>query len=296
MNTEKIGKFIAVKRKEKNMTQKQLATKIGITDRAVSKWERGMGCPDISLLEGLSKVLDISVVELLNGEEMEDPTIIEKDLIKSMNYSNEYTKSKIKNNLNTILTTVIISVSLMLIIFNIINSYLLNISYKITQVTGTEQLVSNVEVLFERVLSDQGKFSDEDYEKIVKHVNDAKQVLNDKTKEYLLKEEYTMKDYYNFQEYYKENIQDFYLNGRQYTEYYILLKYDQNMVDNLLKYQQNFNFLGSVNTNFMSYVYSSYKYNIDLENVNMPLVYIISLYSSEHMLLNDIIEVGDISE
>ena len=69
MNTEKIGKFISIKRKEKNYTQKELALKLGVTDRAVSKWERGLGCPDISLLEDLSKILDISIVELLNGEQ-----------------------------------------------------------------------------------------------------------------------------------------------------------------------------------------------------------------------------------
>ena len=89
MNTEKIGKFIAQKRKEKNYTQKELALKLGVTDRAVSKWERGLGCPDISLLEDLSKILDISIVELLNGESKEDLKILEKDLINSMRISKE---------------------------------------------------------------------------------------------------------------------------------------------------------------------------------------------------------------
>lgn len=53
MNQEKIGKFILKLRKEKNMTQKELANKIGVTDRAISKWENGRGLPDLSLMKPL---------------------------------------------------------------------------------------------------------------------------------------------------------------------------------------------------------------------------------------------------
>lgn len=68
MNENKIGQFIAECRKEKNMTQKELAEQLHITDKAVSKWERGLSCPDISLLTPLSKILDVTTGELLNGE------------------------------------------------------------------------------------------------------------------------------------------------------------------------------------------------------------------------------------
>ena len=61
MDYEKIGKFILECRKEKNMTQKQLASLIGVTDKAVSKWERGLGCPDVSILGELSNALDIGI-------------------------------------------------------------------------------------------------------------------------------------------------------------------------------------------------------------------------------------------
>ena len=54
MNCEKIGKLILKYRKEKNMTQKNLADELNISDKAISKWERGLGCPDISLLIPLS--------------------------------------------------------------------------------------------------------------------------------------------------------------------------------------------------------------------------------------------------
>lgn len=72
MNYEKIGKFISNKRKEKGLTQEELASKLNITARAVSRWERGKGCPDISLLESLSNILDVQVLELLHGESVKN--------------------------------------------------------------------------------------------------------------------------------------------------------------------------------------------------------------------------------
>ena len=71
MDVKKVGEFIKQKRKEKKLTQKDLAQKLSITDRAISKWERGICCPDISLLKELSSILDISVNELLSGEDIE---------------------------------------------------------------------------------------------------------------------------------------------------------------------------------------------------------------------------------
>ena len=68
MDQEKIGKFIATLRKEKGLTQQELAEKLGITKNAVSKWERGLGLMDMSLLKPLSEILDVSVTEILNGE------------------------------------------------------------------------------------------------------------------------------------------------------------------------------------------------------------------------------------
>lgn len=63
MDQKKIGAFIAQCRKEKNLTQMQIAEQLGITNQAVSKWENGRGMPDVSLLQPLCNVLDIS----LNG-------------------------------------------------------------------------------------------------------------------------------------------------------------------------------------------------------------------------------------
>ena len=70
MDNLKTGTLIRDARKEKNLTQRELAEKLHITDRAVSKWERGICAPDIALLEPLSEILDVSVTELISGERM----------------------------------------------------------------------------------------------------------------------------------------------------------------------------------------------------------------------------------
>ena len=71
MDQEKIGKFIAVCRKEKGLTQAALAEKLGITDRAVSKWETGKNMPDASTIPELCEILGITINELFSGERLE---------------------------------------------------------------------------------------------------------------------------------------------------------------------------------------------------------------------------------
>ncbi len=75
MDQEKIGRFIAELRKEHNMTQAQLAEKLGVTDRAISKWENGRGLPEVSSMKPLCKILDITLSELLDGERSEKSDI-----------------------------------------------------------------------------------------------------------------------------------------------------------------------------------------------------------------------------
>lgn len=70
MDQLKIGKFIAECRKQKNQTQMQLAERLGITDKAISKWERGIAMPDSSIMLELCDILGISVNELLSGEQI----------------------------------------------------------------------------------------------------------------------------------------------------------------------------------------------------------------------------------
>jgi len=78
MNSEKIGAFIKALRKEKNLTQKDLAEILCCTDKAISRWETGRGIPEISFLIPLSKALGISVNELLMGERFPEEEIKEK--------------------------------------------------------------------------------------------------------------------------------------------------------------------------------------------------------------------------
>ncbi|ABX40487.1 helix-turn-helix domain-containing protein [Lachnoclostridium phytofermentans] len=68
MDTEKIGKFIADRRKVRGLTQQQLADDLGLTNKAISKWETGQGMPDITTLPILAEMLGITVNELLKGE------------------------------------------------------------------------------------------------------------------------------------------------------------------------------------------------------------------------------------
>lgn len=71
MDQMKTGRFIAQCRKEKGLTQFQLGEKLGVTDRAVSKWERGLSLPDASIMQDLCDTLDITINELFTGERLE---------------------------------------------------------------------------------------------------------------------------------------------------------------------------------------------------------------------------------
>lgn len=80
MDNEKIGQLIYNLRKEKSMTQKELAEKLNVTDKAVSKWERGNGYPEITIIPELAKALGITVNELLSGEKnMNEPIDLKED-------------------------------------------------------------------------------------------------------------------------------------------------------------------------------------------------------------------------
>lgn len=112
MDQEKIGKFIAELRKQKKLTQEQLAEKLGITKNAVSKWERGLGLMDLSLLKPLSKILGVSVTEILNGEKIDKEINFKSEeiLIDTLDYSAKKIKKVKKNKILMILSTIIITI------------------------------------------------------------------------------------------------------------------------------------------------------------------------------------------
>jgi len=86
MNKANIGSIISIVRKEKNMTQIELANKLNVTDKAVSKWERGISCPDINTIPQLAEILGISIEELMGYSEQNncDKQVMEKKNIKNI--------------------------------------------------------------------------------------------------------------------------------------------------------------------------------------------------------------------
>ena len=98
-----IGETIATLRKEKGMTQSQLAEKMNVTDKAVSKWERDLSCSDINTISKLADVLGVSVEELLKAKK------------------SEYAGSKIKDLFNLILKAVAVAMGIAVIVLNILD-------------------------------------------------------------------------------------------------------------------------------------------------------------------------------
>lgn len=111
MNENRIGQFIAELRKEKKITQKDLATQLHITDKAVSKWERGLSCPDIVLLTSIADILGVTTSELLNGEK-NSSVDAETTVDNILNYAEKTVNKKII----TIQNIVAISFSLVLLL------------------------------------------------------------------------------------------------------------------------------------------------------------------------------------
>ena len=102
MNQERVGKFIADLRKEHNLTQQELADKLSITDKAVSKWENGRCMPDVSFLEQLSSLFEVTVKELLNGErEFKKRNInYDKKILEIKNLSKSFGNRKALDDVN----------------------------------------------------------------------------------------------------------------------------------------------------------------------------------------------------
>ena len=115
MDQEKIGQFILKLRKEKNMTQQELAKRIGVTDRAISKWENGRGLPDLSLLKPLCNELGITINDLLSGDKVkpkESAEKFEENILKTIDYSNKRVRHVKRLGLFTAIFIVLIFVIL----------------------------------------------------------------------------------------------------------------------------------------------------------------------------------------
>ena len=104
MDSEKIRKFISELRKEKNMTQQELADKLNVTDKAISKWENGRGIPDISLIKELANLFRVTEKEILNGERDFKKKEIDIEhhnkVLEVTNLSKSFGKRKVLDNIN----------------------------------------------------------------------------------------------------------------------------------------------------------------------------------------------------
>ncbi len=96
MNQEKIGKFIASCRKKKNITQQELAEKLGVSDRTIGNWENGRNMPDLALFKPLCQELDITLNDLMSGEKVKHNEYQEK-LEENILNTIDYTNKKIEN-------------------------------------------------------------------------------------------------------------------------------------------------------------------------------------------------------
>ena len=126
MDKEKTGQLITELRKEKGMTQKQLAEALNVTDKAVSKWERGLSFPDISMLEPLSELLDISIMELLAGERQDEDEPMSReeaeDLINaSVELGDEEIRHKKEKSRFLIILLIVITMLLISLTLNVIS-------------------------------------------------------------------------------------------------------------------------------------------------------------------------------
>lgn len=143
MDQQKIGKFISFLRKEKGLTQQELAEKLGVTDKAVSKWERGLGCPDISLLVPISEIFDVSINELLLGEKKEelkenDIETVNKNIIEYSSKEINFNKKRNRHLKFSLLVSLIILV-LIVLCFSV-SAY-----KKVTEERETEEYIEHVE-------------------------------------------------------------------------------------------------------------------------------------------------------
>lgn len=127
MEQAMIGKFISACRKEKGFTQMQLAEKLNITNRAVSKWETGKSMPDVSLMLDLCNILGITVNELLSGERiiMEDYQKRAEENLMAL----QAKKEKAQGELNSILKILIVTFSSFFVLNMVLNYFFPEINF-----------------------------------------------------------------------------------------------------------------------------------------------------------------------
>lgn len=162
MNQEKIGKFISQKRKEVNLTQEELAEKLNISKNAVSKWERGLNLPNVSIMQELCEILNITIIELLNGEE----TTKEEGYLEYIKYHDKKQKQKITIIFITLITLFILGFLFLFYLsnYNKVKGYNLSGNGQNFDYTEGFLLTSNIKYIYSfgqiNIKNDQIKPSD----------------------------------------------------------------------------------------------------------------------------------------
>lgn len=130
MNQEKIGKFISKLRKQKNMTQEQLAEKLGVSNKSISRWENGKTMPDYSLLKDICTELDTNINELMSGEKIDNENYIIKAEENLFLQKKRLDKMhKILNKLTSFLSNVIFILLIVRILTRYLSIEILNIAF-----------------------------------------------------------------------------------------------------------------------------------------------------------------------
>ena len=208
MNQEKIGKFILSLRKKKNMTQQELANKINVSDKTISKWENGRGMPDLSLIKPLCDELNITINELLSGETISKENYQEKfeeNILNTINYTEKEIKKN--NKIYKIIISTIVTLILIIALMFFIDVKRMNQNKPVLFSTWGYEYTPSIKIkeveIYQTIKNYLIKKSDEE-----KHYENSKSFVSMKI--YLLKEDRNENKYYvyawvNTSSYYLEN-------------------------------------------------------------------------------------------
>lgn len=148
MDQVKIGKFISELRREKGLTQEQLAEKLGVTQKSVSRWETGKNMPDLSLLLPLSLELDISVSDLLEGEKISvEIKNVDEAINQIINYSVGLKRHQIFNSkdVDFITGAIVVLIIILLIVSGFVNKQTIPM-----MILGLAGIIAIVRLIFGR--------------------------------------------------------------------------------------------------------------------------------------------------
>ena len=264
MENNKIGNFIAKMRKEKNLTQQQLGDKLYVTDKAVSKWERGKSLPDITLLTKLSHILDVKVEDILVGEINENNNIV--DIDKRVEEIQENIK---KENKKLRIKYLLLIILLLFILITIIFKYI-SFGYSIKEYIYNNSII--------KIGIPKGSFNVKNNDRSISFKNlRSKLVVKEEIKNYLKNLDYLT---CNETIYYYDKENNVSIINYEIKEYLLFSKIDLLIDNDDYCYNQKINDYGKLidNTNYGMNV-SRKIVNGKLEDIEGRISYVIFLDS-----------------